>query len=220
MVRRARRGAERAQLLVEEAHAGCRVEERLRLLEQEALVRRAAALGHEQELVGVAVDRVDLDLRGQVGAGVLLVVHVERRHLRVAQVVVGVGVEDAARDRLVVAAAGEHVLALLAHHDRGAGVLARRQHAAGGDVRVLQQLERDEPSFGEASGSSRIARELREVAGPQQVRDVAHRLAREQRERLGLDLRNAGRPPSNVDTWSVVSSRYGVSSAPSGSMSW
>ena len=44
---------------------------------------------------------------------------------------------------------------------------------------------------------------------------------REQRQRLGLDLRRSGgRRPSNVDTSSVVSSRYGVSSAPSGSSSW
>jgi hypothetical protein len=35
-------------------------------------------------------------------------------------------------------------LALLAHDDRGAGVLAHRQHAAGGDVGVLQQIEGDE----------------------------------------------------------------------------
>ena len=89
VVRRAGRGAERAQLLVEEAQQARRVEQRLRLLEQEALVGRAAALGHEQELVRVAVDRVDLDLGRQVGAGVHLLAHVERRHLRVAQVVVG-----------------------------------------------------------------------------------------------------------------------------------
>ena len=57
VVRRARRGAERAHLLVEERAAGSRVEQRLGLLEQVALVGRAAALGHEQELVGVAVGR-------------------------------------------------------------------------------------------------------------------------------------------------------------------
>jgi hypothetical protein len=50
--------------------AALRVEQRLRLLEQEALVGRAAALGHEQELVLVAVGRGHLDLRRQVGAGV------------------------------------------------------------------------------------------------------------------------------------------------------
>ena len=34
--------------------------------------------------------------------------------------------------------------ALLAHDDRGAGVLAHRQHAAGGDVGVLQKIVGDE----------------------------------------------------------------------------
>ena len=54
VIRRARRGAERAQLLIEERAQRSRVEQRLGLLEQQALVRRAAALGHEQEVVFVA----------------------------------------------------------------------------------------------------------------------------------------------------------------------
>jgi hypothetical protein len=36
------------------------------------------------------------------------------------------------------------VLAALAHDDRGAGVLAHREHAARGDVGVLEQVEGDE----------------------------------------------------------------------------
>ena len=55
-------------------------------------------------MVLVARLGVELDLRGQVGAGVLLPVHVERRELRVAQVALLVGVEDALREGLGVAA--------------------------------------------------------------------------------------------------------------------
>ena len=51
VVRRAGRGAERAQLLVEEPGQPLRVQQRLRLLVEERLVGRAAALGHHQELV-------------------------------------------------------------------------------------------------------------------------------------------------------------------------
>ena len=76
--------------------------------------------------------------------------------------------------------AGEDVLALLAHDDRGAGVLAHRQHAAGGDVGVLQQVERDEAVV---RGGLRVVEdlgELGEVAGAQQVRDVVHRRFRQE----------------------------------------
>ena len=52
-----------------------------------------------------------------------------------------------------------------------------RQHAAGGDARVLQQLERDEAVVGRRLGVVEDRAQLREVAGPQEVRDVAHRLA-------------------------------------------
>ena len=176
-------------------HEAVGVEEGLGLLEEQALVRRSTALGHEQQLVRVARDRFDLDLGGQVGAGVLLGVGVERRELRVPQVVVGVGAEDAAGDRLAVGTTREHELALLALHERGAGVLARGEHAAGGDARVLQQFERDEPVVRRGLGIVEDRRELREVAGPQQVRDLVHRGTREQRERFGVDLEELAGPP-------------------------
>src|SRR3546814_5225794 len=97
-----------------------------------------------QELVGVAVLGVDLDLRREVGAGVLLLEHGKRRDLAVAQVALVVGPEDAAADRRLVGAAGPDALALLAHDDGGAGVLAHRQDAARRDVRVLQEVRSEE----------------------------------------------------------------------------
>ena len=70
-------------------------------------------------------------------------------------------------------------------------------------------------SLADASGSSRMRAQLREVAGPQEVRDVAHRLGREQRSAPRARPRGSGgRRPRTCDTPSVVSSRYGVSSWP------
>ena len=104
VVRRARCGAELARLLVDPLEQRLRVEPRLRLLEQERLVGRPAALRHEQEAVFVARSRIQLDLRRQVVAGVDLLVHVERRHLRVAQVGLGErAVHATAQRNLVVA---------------------------------------------------------------------------------------------------------------------
>ena len=175
VVRRAGGRAERAQLLVEEPQHRAAVQHRLGLLVQVALVGRAAALGHEQELVGVAGRGVELDLGRQVGAGVLLVPHRERRHLREAQRGGLVGLLDAEAEGPLVVAAGEHPLAALAHHDRGAGVLAHRQHAAGRDVGVLQQVEGDEAVVGRRLGVVEDPAQLREVGGPQPVGDVVER---------------------------------------------
>jgi hypothetical protein len=47
-------------------------------------------------------------------------------------------------------------LTLLGLDDGGAGVLAHRQYAAGGDGSVLEQVEGDETVVGGRSGSSRI----------------------------------------------------------------
>ena len=197
VVRRARGGAERADLLVEELHEARRVEDGLGLLEEERLVGRAAALGHEEELVLRDVPgrrRVELDLGRQVGAGVLLLERRQRRELGVAEVEPGVGVVHAPADRLAVVCAGEHALGLLAHHDRGAGVLAHRQHAAGGDVDVLEQVERDEAVVAGGLGVVDDLAQLGEVAGSQVVADVVHRLLGEPPDRLGLDPQEGAAP--------------------------
>ena len=154
--------------------------------------------------------RVELDLRGQVGAGVLLLVRRQRGELGVAQVEPGVGVVDALRDRLAVVGAGEHSLGLLAHHDRGAGVLAHRQHAAGGDVDVLQQVERDEPVVAGRLGVVDDPPQLGQVGRAQVVRDVVHRLGGEQPDRLGRDLQEGPSTGLERRDPSVVSRRYGV----------
>ena len=191
VVRRAGGRAERADLLVQELQHPGRVEHRLGLLEQERLVGRPTALGHEEELVLRTLralrGRVELDLRGQVGAGVLLLPRGQRRELGVAQVELRVGVVDAPGDRLAVVGAGQHALGLLAHHDRGAGVLAHRQHAAGGDVDVLQQVERDEAVVARRLRVVDDLPQLSQVRGPQEVGDVVHRLRRQPLDRLGRD---------------------------------
>ncbi len=132
--------------------------------------------------------RVELDLRRQVGAGVLLLPHGQRGELGVAQVQLGVGVVHALADPLAVVGPGEHALGLLAHHDRGAGVLAHREHAAGGDVDVLQQVQRDEPVVAAGLRVVDDPAQLGEVRGPQEVRDVVHGLGGQQLQRGRVDL--------------------------------
>ena len=93
-----------------------------------------------------------------------------------------------ARDVLGVVAVGEDVLALLAHDDGGAGVLAHGQHAGGGDDGVLSRSRATKRSLSLASGSSRILRELGEVGRPEVVGDIVNRGLGQQPQRLGLDL--------------------------------
>ena len=97
VVGRAGRGAEGEDLLLEEGEHPVAAQDRRRRLIEEALVGRAAALGDEQELVGVLAFGGDLDLSRQVVAGVPFLEHRERRELAVAQVLLGVGVGDRLR---------------------------------------------------------------------------------------------------------------------------
>ena len=81
-------------------------------------------------------------MRRQVSPGVDLFVHIQRGVLRIAQVILGIGVIDAAGEGRFITAAGPHALAFLTHNNRRAGILAGGQHAFGRDFRVAQELQR------------------------------------------------------------------------------
>ena len=205
VVGRARGGAERAYLLVEELDERLRVQDGLGLLVQEGLVRRAAALRDEQEAVLVAGGRVEIDLRRQVGPGVHLLEEVDRRHLRVAQVRLGVGLVDSARDRLLVVARSPDALALLADRDGGSGILARGEDHPGGDARVAQHVECDEAIVGRRLGIVQDPAQLAEVPRPEEVAHVAHRFGSEPRQGRRIDQEDrlaaegVGRDPITLD---------------------
>ena len=190
VVGRTGRGADGLELLLQELQHGRLVEQRRRLLVEDRLVGGAAALGDEQQLVGVPRGGVDLHLGRQVGAGVLLLVKGQGRELRVAQVGAGVDVVDAGGERLLVVGAGEDVLALLADDDGGAGVLARRQHAAGRDVGVLELLDGNEAVVLRSLGVVENGPQLGEVRGPEEMGDVADGLGGKLPQHRGVDLQD------------------------------
>ena len=61
----------------------------------------------------------------------------------VAEVLLGVGLVDSAREGLGVVRVGPHLLALVAEDGGGAGVLAEGQDATGGDLGVAEESEGD-----------------------------------------------------------------------------
>src|SRR5262249_7089911 len=75
-----------------------------------------------------------------------------------------------------------------AHDDRGPRVLAHGEHAARSDVGVTKEVERYELVVRRGRRVVEDRAELREVPRTEEMRDVAHRLLGELRERLGLDL--------------------------------
>ena len=183
-------GSQGLHLALDEIRERPGIQNRPRLLIEIALVCRAPALGDEEKVILVALVGIDFDLRREVGPGVLLLVHRKRRHLRVPQVRPGVGLVDSARERLLVASPGEHVLALFREHDGGSRVLAGGEDHARGDVRVLQHLKGDEAIVVARILVVEDPPHLFEVRGAKEVRDVADSLAREKRNRLGLDDEN------------------------------
>lgn len=81
-------------------------------------------------------------MRWQVAAGIDLFVHIQRRVLRVAQVIFDIGIKHAFGERGFIAAARPDALAFFTHDNRRAGILAGRQNAFGGDFGVSQELQR------------------------------------------------------------------------------
>ena len=89
MIGRTSSGAEHAHLLIDEAAQTLGVEQRLGFLKQITFIGRAAPLGYEHQLVGLAFVGENFDLRRQVGTRVLFLEHVQGCHLTVAQIGLG-----------------------------------------------------------------------------------------------------------------------------------
>ena len=143
VVRRASRGAEHLKLFLDELRQVHRVEDGLRLREEEGLIGRAAAFDHAEELVFVALDVEEVYLGREVRAGIDLFVHTLGRILRVTQVVFLVGVEDAVLDGFVVVEVCPYLCSFFAHDDGCAGVLAERKLPFGRDFGIAQKREGD-----------------------------------------------------------------------------
>ena len=198
MVGRAGGGAEREDFFLEKLDHPVMGQKCRRALIKEGLVGGTAALGDEQEFVGVVAFLIDVDLGRQIVFGVLLLEHRQRGELRVTQILALVRVKHALAERVGVAAFRPHAPALLGHDDRGAGVLAHGQHAAGGDVGVLQQIVGDEAVIVGRLGVVENGRELFQMAGPQQMIDVRKRRFGQKPQRLRFHRQNI-RTPKPVD---------------------
>ena len=210
VIGRAGRGSQGADLRVEELDQGLRVQQGLGLLVLIGLVGRAAAFGHEQELVGVAAGGVEVDLRRQIVAGVDLFVHVQRRDLAVAQVHLAIGPRDALGQRRFVAAAGPHPLALFAHDDGGARILAHGKHHTGGDIGVHQQVKGDETIVFRSFRVIDDGPQLFQMGRAQQVRYLAEGLGRQNLQGGRIDQNHGG--AFEIGDRDMVRGEFGVGS--------
>ena len=188
MVRRARRGAEGAHLLNQIILQLARGEQRFGLLIEIGFVGRTAAFGDAEEFVLVTVDAIEIDLCRQVSAGVDLFVHVQRRVLRIAQVVFGVGVVDAVSQRRFVTAAGPDALAFFTDDDRRAGILAGRQNAFRRDIGVTQELQGNVLVVFAGFRVAQNIGHLLLVRWAEHKRGVVESVLRQQRQRLRIHL--------------------------------
>ena len=148
-------------------------------LEEIGLVGRAAAFGEEEELILIALPRGFRSGRGGCCRCSLLE-HLQRGDLGVAEVLLGIGFIDA-RERSVSSFQPVHTRWPL---------LARRavpvswhigKREARGDGGVAQEGQGDGAVVGRGVGVVEDRGQLGEMAGPQQVVDVDHRLLRRAR---------------------------------------
>ena len=181
-------GAEVLHLLDQVLLQLLRGEEGLGLLIEHGLVGAAATLGHEEELVVGVVGGEDVDLRREVGAGVDLLVHIQRHGLAVAQVLFGVGLVNPLADVLGVIDSGPDLLPLLGDDGGGAGVLAGGELELGGDHGVAQKGQGDAHVVAGSFGIAKDLGDLLVVRLAQEEGDILHRRVGENGQSLGIDL--------------------------------
>ena len=145
MIRRAGSSAEALHLLHEEWDERARVlYPCFCLLVEVGLVGRASALHHAQEAVLHALGSLYVNLCGQVATGIHLVIHIQRSILRIAQVVLGVGVIHALGKSFLVLKASPHLLTFLAVYDSRASILAEGQLSLASHLGIPQHGESHE----------------------------------------------------------------------------
>ena len=188
MVGRAGGGAEGFHFLEAEFLEAFGIEEGLGFLIEEGFVGRAAAFGDEEEFVGVSFGGVEVDLGGEVGLGVDLLVHGEWCGLGVAEVFLGVGAVDAFGEEFGIVAAGPDVLAFFSDDGGGAGVLAEGEDAVGGDLGVFEEHECDHAVVVGGFGVVEDGGDLGEVAGAEGEVDGLDGFGGEEFEGFGGDF--------------------------------
>ena len=191
VVGRAGRRAEVEDMLLDEFRERLLVQQRLGLLVEESLVGRAAALGDEEELVlHAGLASVDIDLRREVRARVLLVDHREGHNLRIAQVTLLIGLVDTLCDALCIVGARPDILALVGDADGRAGVLAGRQLALGGHALIQQHRVGHELVVVRSLGIIEDVAQFLQVRRTQVERHIAVCGLRQQLEARGIHLQD------------------------------
>ncbi len=175
-------------LLIQEFDQTLTLQQGRGALKQECLVGRPAALGNEQEFIGILSPlRIQLNLARQIVAGVLFFEHGERGNLTIAKIIVIIGIQDPFGERGFILSIGPDTPPLLAHHDGGAGILAHRQHTARRNIGILQKVIGDETIIVGRFRVIQNLRQLRQMARPQQVINVAKRFFRQQAQPFRVD---------------------------------
>lgn len=141
MIRGASGSAEGLHLSDEEGHESLFIKDSLGLLIEICFVGGAAPFGNEEELVFITLASVDFDLRGEVAAGVDLIIHGEGCVLRISEIVFSISLVYAERDFFFVIASGPNLLTLVSGADRCAGVLTEREDAFSSDLGIAQHGE-------------------------------------------------------------------------------
>ena len=140
MIGRTSSRTERFHFLHEERNEGSRILDTcLGLLIEIGFVRRTATFGDTEETVFRSFGSLQVDLGREVTLGIHLVVHVERRILRIAEVAFGVGIIDTFAERFFVTETGPYFLAFLAVDDGGTGILAQRQLTFASHLCIAQE---------------------------------------------------------------------------------
>lgn len=162
-------------------------EEGFGLLIKHRLVGGPAPLGDEDEFVVVAVGGEDVDLGGEIGAGVELFVHIEGDGLRIAQILLGVGLVDPFAQPFLILHPGPDLLSLLGGDGGGPGILADREFEVSGDLGITEESEGHALVILGRFGIAEDGRDLLVVRGAQEKGDIAHRFVGEDGQRLGAD---------------------------------
>ena len=105
------------------------------------LISTTSTLGNHHELILCTLGSLDVNLSGEVATSVHFIVHIQRRILRVAQVVLGEGVEDTKTQGFLVLETSPNLLTFLTVDNRCTCVLTERQDTTCSHLGIAKELQ-------------------------------------------------------------------------------
>lgn len=111
---------------------------------EKSIVRRKEEIGKEKEIVGVLELLIDIDMRGKVVIGVILIENRKRGEMRIKKVIIVIGVKKKGEERIGIEELGKEEEEIIENDNGSEGIMENGKKEEGWDIGVIKKVVGEE----------------------------------------------------------------------------